>query len=473
MNRTLRTSTIAMALAAGWVLPAHAAAAKQDEVARQLAEMRAQLDQLNQRVGTLEGDLSAARARADAAENRAAAAQAEAAAAKAAAAKVPAPSVTAKPDVEISWDGAPKLATKEGWSFKPRGRLQVDAGGVNAPNGIAAGKQLGFASEFRRAYLGFDGTMPGGFGYRADIDFANSAVEVTDLYLTWKANPKVTVTMGQFKPFWGMEELTSDLFTSFMERGAFNSAFGFERRLGLGATYTGKAVMVQGGVFTDSVADLNADTNNSYSVDGRVVFMPRLGKGQLHLGLSGHYRDFNDSSATARYRARPFIHTTDLRLIDTRAFSAMGERSFGTELAYVSGRFHASAESHWITALRPGLSDPTFNGGYAEIGYLLTDDATVYKNGIYDRIRPKNPITKGGIGAIQANLRYDWLDLNSGAVIGGRQQIAGASLLWIPTDYVRFILNYGHIWINDAAATAGTRRDYGADAMGLRAQFDF
>lgn len=473
MTRTLRTSTIALALAAGWVLPAHAAAAKQDDVARQLSEMRAQLEQLNQRVGSLEGDLAVARARADAAESRAAAALVQADAAKAAVKAIPAPSVTAKPNVDVSWDGAPKLATKDGWSFKPRGRLQVDAAGVNAPSGIAAAKQLGFANEFRRAYLGVDGTMPGGFGYRADIDLANSGVEVTDLYLTWKANPKVTVTMGQFKPFWSMEEMTSDLFTSFMERGAFNSSFGFERRLGLGATYTGKAVMVQGGVFTDNVADLNADTNNSYSVDGRVVFMPRLGQGQLHLGLSGHYRDFNDASATARYRARPFVHTTDLRLIDTRAFSAMGERSFGTELAYVSGRFHASAESHWITALRPGLSDPTFNGGYAELGYLLTDDATVYKNGVYDRIRPKNPITKGGIGAIQANLRYDWLDLNSGAVIGGRQQIAGASLLWIPTDYVRFILNYGHIWINDAAVSAGTRRDYGADAMGLRAQFDF
>lgn len=473
MNRTLRTSTIALALAAGWVLPAHAAAARQDEVARQLAEMRAQLDQLNQRVGSLEGDLSDARARADAAETRAAAALAEAAAAKAAVAKVPAPSVTAKSDVEISWDGAPRLATKDGWSFKPRGRLQVDAAGVNAPAGIAAGKELGFASEFRRAYLGAEGTMPGGFGYRAEFDFANSGVEVTDLYLTWKASPKVTLTVGQFKPFWGMEEMTSDLFISFLERGAFNSAFGFERRLGVGATYAGKSLLVQGGVFTDSVADLNSDTNNSYSLDGRVVFMPKLGDGQVHLGVSAHYRDFNDVSATARYRARPFVHTTDLRLIDTRAFSASGERSFGTELAYVNGRFHAQGESHWITALRPGLADPTFNGGFVELGYLLTDDVTAYKNGAYDRIRPKNPITRGGIGAIQANLRYDWLDLNSGAVVGGRQQVAGASLLWIPTDYVRFILNYGHIWINDAAVAAGARRDYSADALGLRAQFDF
>jgi phosphate-selective porin OprO/OprP len=232
-------------------------------------------------------------------------------------------------------------------------------------------------------------------------------------------------------------------------------------------------VLVQGGVFSDNIADLSADSNNSYSLDGRVVFMPKLGNAQLHLGGSIHYRDFNDVATTTRYRARPFVHTTDVRLIDTKAFTASGERNYGLEAAYIAGRFHATAESHWMTALRPGLADPTFNGGYAEVGYLLTGDTTAYKGGAYDRIRPKTPLGKGGFGAVQINARYDWLDLNSTGIIGGRQQVAGASVLWIPTDYVRFILNYGHLWINDAAVTAGTAKNYGADSLGLRAQFDF
>ncbi|HQN54263.1 MAG TPA: porin, partial [Novosphingobium sp.] len=132
-----------------------------------------------------------------------------------------------------------------------------------------------------------------------------------------------------------------------------------------------------------------------------------------------------------------------------------------------------SAETAWIRPHRPGLTDPLFNGGFAEVGYLLTDDTTAYKNGVYERIRPKAPLGKGGIGAIQTNLRYDWLDLNSGAIVGGRQQVLGASVLWMPTDYVRFIVNYGHLWLNDAAVTANGKRDYQADAFGMRAQFDF
>lgn len=474
MSRYVQSSVLAVALVAGWVSPAQAAAAKEPGVAEQLAAMQAQLEALNRRVDALEGQVAQERARADAAEASAGAAVAEAQAAREEARKLAAaaPAATAKPATEITWDGAPKLATKDGWSFKPRGRLQMDIGGVDAP-GSVAGNSLGIGTEFRRAYIGFDGTMPGGFGYRIEADLAASAVELTDVYLTWKASPKLTLTLGQHKPFQSMEDMTSDLFTSFIERAAFNSAFGFERRVGFSGTYTGKTVLVQAGAFTDNVADLNSDSNNSYGFDGRVVFMPKLGNGKLHLGGSAHVRDFNDAQTTTRYRARPFVHTTDVRLVNTGNINATGETGYGLEFAYIAGRFHASAESSWISARRPGLPDPTFNGGYAEVGYLLTDDVTAYKNGAFDRIRPKNPLGKGGMGALQANLRYDWLDLSDSGIVGGRQQVVGASLVWMPTDYVRFLVNYGHLWLNDAAVAAGTDRDYQADSVGMRAQFDF
>jgi phosphate-selective porin OprO/OprP len=459
VSRNFRTSAIAISIAVGWALPAHAA----DDAAiqQELAAMRAQMAQMAQRIDTLEGQLAAAKA-------------------APAPPTPPPPSMTAPAGTSISWDGAPRISTPVDpknpaagtWSFKPRGRLQIDVAGVNAPDSIGT-KSLGIASEFRRAYIGFEGTIPGNFGYRVEADLANSGVELTDVYLTYKPSPKLTLTLGQHKPFWGLEEMTSDLMTSFMERAAFNSAFGFERRLGLSAAYAGKDLLVQGGVFSDNVADLNADANNSYSLDGRVVFMPRLAGGQLHLGGSIHLRDFGDAQVSTRYRARPFVHTTDIRLINTGTIGSTGEMSYGAELAYIAGRFHATGESHWITARRPGLADPIFGGGYAEVGYLLTGDTTAYKGGAYDRIRPKNPLNKGEIGAVQLNARYDWLDLNDAGIIGGRQQIAAVSMLWIPTDYVRFILNYGHLWLNDAAVAAGTSRDYSADSIGVRAQFDF
>lgn len=470
MKTGLRISAIAVAVSLGWASPALAGAKEDAAMREEISAMRAQMQALAARVDSLEGQLDSAKARAENAEARATAAVAQAEAAKAA---IPAVTATAKPATDITWDGAPKLATKDGFSFKPRGRMQLDVAGVNAPAGIAGQSSLGIATEFRRVYLGVDGTIPGGFGYRVEADLANSSVDLTDVYLTWKASPKFTVTVGQHKPFQSMEDMTSDLFTGFMERAAFNGAFGFERRIGLSGTYSGKNVLVQAGVFTDNATDLNIDSNNSYSVDGRIVFMPKLGKGLLHLGGSLHLRDFNDGQISTRYRARPFVHTTDLRLVNTGIIGSTGETGYGLEAAYINGRFHATAESSWMTARRPGLADPTFNGGYAEVGYLLTDDTTAYKAGAYDRIRPKHPLGKGGIGAVQLNLRYDWLDLNDAGIVGGKQQIAGLGLVWMPTDYVRFLASYGHIWIDDAALPAAGDRSYTADSLGVRAQFDF
>lgn len=476
VTRTIRASVLAMALSTGWVLPAHAQAADSAAVAQELAAMRAQMAQMAARIDTLEGQLATANAKAEAASTAAGAASA-------ALAKIPAPSATAKPATEVTWDGAPKLATKDGWSFKPRGRLQVDAGSVSAPALPTAAQQreLGFASRFRRAYLGFDGTMPGGFGYRLEVDVAGSSVALTDLYLTYKPRPDVTLTLGQQKPFWGLEEMESDLFTSFMERAPFTSAFGFERRVGLSGAYQGHDLLVQAGIFTDDAANLNAnDVDNSYSLDGRVVFMPKLGAngsgGQLHLGGSIHYRVIKDQAAIElpRYRARPALRTTDLRFVDTGNIAgATSERGLGLEALYVAGRFHANAEAYWQKVARTGLADPTFHGGYAELGYLLTDDVTAYRGGVLDRIRPKHPVGNGGLGALQLNVRYDWLDLTDAGIVGGNQQTAGVSLIWIPTDYVRFIAQYGHMWITDSPILAGGSPDYGADSFGLRAQFDF
>ena len=467
MIQTRAISSLALAISLGWAIPASAqSAADFAAMKTQMEAMQAQLDAMKSKVDTLEGQLTQAQAQAQSASAAAQSANASAVKATELATK------TAEAAPKIAWKGAPEFTSKDGLSFKPRGRLQVDVAGVNGPAGINS-KSLGYATELRRAYLGFEGTLPGNFGYRAEIDVANSGVDITDLYLTYKPKPELTLTIGQHKPFWGLEELTSDLFTSFQERAAFNTAFGFERRVGASAAYVGKSFIVQGGVFADNAADLNNDTNNSYSIDGRVVFMPKIGKGQLHIGGSLHQRQFNDIATTARYRARPFVHTTDLRLVDTKPFSADSETSYGAELAYVAGRFHATGEGHWLTAHRPGLADPTFFGGYAEVGYLLTDDETAYKNGVYDRIRPKHPLGKGGMGALQFNARYDRLDLSDGVIVGGRQQTAAVSMLYIPVDYVRFILNYGHIWVDNAAVSAAGDRKYTADALGMRAQFDF
>jgi len=454
-----KAAVVAIAVANCWALPAQAQDANSAAIQQELANMRAQMAAMASKIDALEAQLGEARA--DAAAAQASAGEAAQAAAKAV--------DTAGKGPKIAWKGAPEIQGEGGWSFKPHGFLQFDAGSTSVP--ASTGREDGFGSEVRRARLGFEGTMPGGFGYKFEADFAGSSTTLTDAYLTYK-DGGLTLTAGQHKTFQGLEELTSDRFTSQIERASFTSAFGFERRMGLSAQYGAGDVLVQAGLFTDNSSNLS---NKNWSADGRVVFLPRLGSTQLHLGGSAHYTNL-EAGSTLRYRQRPFVHFTGERFIDTGSFAATSETGVGLEAAAISGPFHFASEGFWQKVSRAGaLGDPTFFGGYAEVGYFLTKgDTRGYKGGKFDRVKPANPVDKGGLGAIQINLRYDRLDLNDAGIVGGTQDAYGVSLIWTPTDYTRFMMNYGKLNYDDAVfAATGGDTSYSVDAFGVRAQVDF
>src|SRR5688572_12454901 len=99
------------------VVPAPALAQSPDLAApqEQLAAMRSEIARLTERVADLQ-----------AAEQ----------------ARETTPASASAPETEVEWKGAPELTHKESWSFKPRGRVQVDAGVVYAPD--STGRSDGF-----------------------------------------------------------------------------------------------------------------------------------------------------------------------------------------------------------------------------------------------------------------------------------------------------------------------------------------
>ena len=376
-----------------------------------------------------------------------------------------------------SWKGAPQFLDKDaGWSFKPRGRLMYDFATVDGPGGYS-NPGLGFSNEVRRARLGVEGTIPGNFGYKFELDFAAGEVEFADAYLSHSRGP-VEFIIGQHNNFQSLDELTSSLHSSFIERAAFTDAFGFERRVGVSAQYAKGIVLAQGGFFTDSITDLNSvgDDNNSYGFDTRLVVAPMMGSNQLHFAGSYHWRDLNDAATSVRYRQRPAVHTTDIRFVDTGNIAgAEEETGLGLEAAGIFGPFHLASEAYWQRVGRSGFSDPTFFGAYVEGGYFFTGESRGYKGGKFDRVKVKNPFggEGNGWGALGLNLRWDYLDLTDAGIIGGTQNAYQASLNWKPTDYVLLGLNYAHILYDDAAISAGGDRDYSVDMAAFRAQVDF
>ncbi|NIJ61008.1 OprO/OprP family phosphate-selective porin [Qipengyuania flava] len=444
MHRTTRLSLMAAALSCTMSTPLLA----QDVTlpADELAAMRAQLAAMNARIDQLEGELAATKAEAAEAGQ---------------VVDAPAPAADSEP--------VSTLAKSDGWSFKPRGRLMFDAGFTNAPD--STGASDGFGNEVRRARLGASGDMPGGFGYKFEVDFAGNEISVADAILSYENGP-VEIAIGQHNNFQSLEELTSSLHTTFIERAAFTDAFGFERRLGASVTYARGDFLAQAGIFTDNLEDTDSKNRGA---DARIVLMPRAGDTQLHFGSSFHYNDLDDPAAQLRYRQRPLVHFTSQRFIDTRSMGANSETGYGLEAAAIAGRFHAAAEGYWQSVDMPGVADdPTFFGGYFEAGVFLTDDTRGYKGGKFDRTKPSSPVGEGGIGSVQFTLRYDHLDLNDAGILGGRQAGYFAALVWKPTEYTALMLNYGHLQYKDAILpTASGDTSYGVDAIGMRAQIDF
>ncbi len=373
----------------------------------------------------------------------------------------------------INWKGAPEIKGKDGWSFKPRGRIQYDFGSVNAPNTIMD-PGLGFGNESRRIRLGASGSIPGGFGYKLEVDFADDDVALTDANFTYK-DDGLTITLGQHNPFQGLEELSSSNDTSFIERAGYTDAFGFERQVGISGQYKAKDILLQAGVFTDNINALNDDGNNSIGVDLRAVAMPKINDAQLHFGASFHWKDLGDSITSRRYRQRPLVHFTDTRFINTGSISnATSETRFGAEAAIIAGRFHAAAEGHWLKLGRNmGLAEPTFFGGSVEAGVFLTDDKRGYRDGVFKAVKVSNPVGNGGMGAWQFNVRYDHLDLVDAGIVGGVQDSYQASLIWTPVDYVRFMVNYGRLDYDNAAILAAGSGDYNVDTIAGRFQLSF
>lgn len=515
MIRRAQTSFLAVALVAGWVSPAQAASAKQPDVAQQLAEMQAQLANLNKRVEALEGQVAKERARADAAEAKLANTAADATAARTETAKLAAAPKPAEPAFAVNWKGAPEISTKDGWSFKPRGRIHIDSGTVSAPGALTSPTLGGWRTRIRRVRLGFEGTVPGGLGYKAEIDLANGSVGFGDVVLSYApAKTPLVFRAGNFETLNSMEQISSSNFVSFIERAAFNDAFGNTRRLGAAVAVKSKNDdwRAEVGLFSAHSIDSSLD-NDGWIGAARLIYAPKTLGGQLHLGVNYQYRDFASNIAggtstgtgmpsanqLARYRARPNSQLTDVRFVDTGSFAAHSDQILGLEGMAIFKGLYLAGEAQWVKTktYRAGdtasgndafsggnsavvaLDNPGFFGAYGEVGYFLTGETRGYKrgDGTWARTKVLNPLSKGGSGAFQLAARYEYVDLDDDALTGGltnnfttgATSLAAANtrlgrggtqssyllgLNWYPSDYVRLMVNYGRIEVEGGPLAA-------------------
>lgn len=334
------------------------------------------------------------------------------------------------------------------------GRVQADATYYDNDK-----YQYSDGSELRRGRVYWRGNVSEDWDYRAQFEFAGDEPTVKDLYLRYRGIENTMISFGHYRPFTGLEILTSSNNATFNERAMVN-AFQGDRRMGLGYSRWSDRYTFQSAVFTH-------EANNAVrgqGVSARFSYRPELaGEQFLHLGLSlGRETDDDDA---VRFRARPDSHQDSHRIVNTDVIANVDTlNKVGLEVAYVNGPFSAQAEYIQQEVTRTLGSDLTFDGYYAYVSYFLTEDSRPYSNtsAAFGTVSPS-----AESGAWEVAARLSNLDLTDQGIAGGEADVVTLGVNYYMTRDIRFAANY---IMADSDAVAG---DDDPNALQLRVRITF
>jgi phosphate-selective porin OprO and OprP len=361
-------------------------------------------------------------------------------------------------DVRFFWKDGLNFQSGDGKTFKGKigGRMQYDIAGAEEDDFVkdVAG-DTDISTEFRRARLYTSGEINQGVPvyYILQMEFAGGDVRFADAYLGVKDIPFVGLfQVGQmYEPF-SLEQLTSDNYVTFLERAAPIEAFSPARNVGgmiLNDLFD-ERVTYSLGVFANDESD-DADAvpfESNTRVTGRLTGLPWYdeaseGRHYLHLGVGGSV--VNPEEDIVRFRTRPEAHLAP-RYVDTGSFPADMAYLANVEALFTYGPLSLQGEyfNTWVDSGATG--DPNFQGFYLFASYFLTGDYRPYRksNGTVDRVHPKKNLTFDGtgFGAWELLARVSQVDLNDGAVNGGRLTDYTLGLGWYLNPNTRMLFNY-------------------------------
>ncbi|MCI0591557.1 MAG: porin, partial [Gammaproteobacteria bacterium] len=286
------------------------------------------------------------------------------------------------------------------------------------------------------------GTIYKVWDLKFEYEFTESPPDgIRDAYIRYTGFKPTSLTLGNFKEPFSLEQMTRDLYLTFMER-ALPDVFAPSRFLGAGVHTYGETWTAATGFFGNNVAE---DAPEGYGIPARVTFAPVHEETRVaHLGANFQWRSTGDDKVT-RFRQRPESHVTDVRLVDTGTFDASSFTNAGAELAGAYGPWSVQGEYIGTWVDQAG-SDPNvyFWGWYTQGSWFLTGESRPYNfsSGIWENVKPKQNFSWGdGWGAWEAAFRYSYLDLSDQDIDGGKQDDVTLGLNWYLNPNIRFMWN--------------------------------
>ncbi|MFN7641510.1 MAG: OprO/OprP family phosphate-selective porin [Burkholderiales bacterium] len=376
------------------------------------------------------------------------------------------------PDVPASTYDATRVSTP-GFTLKPGLVLLADYTFFrqDAASLAQVGEQDNLG-QLRAARLMMRGTIGTGYvvrylvaGEYKGFDTAyDKNWDMTDVSLTFPLRgPSTTLTVGKTKESFAYEMVGDAANLAFQERVL--SPFFVSRAVGARIAHVteDRLSTVSFGVFNDSWGGSSAKgPNDGTDVTLRVtraLWLKDGGRRLMHVG--GSVRRAGADGGTLRYRGRPESNVSDF-YVDTGTFAAERALHLGLEALWQQGPWSVIGE--WVHAKvdAPRSGDPSFSGGYLGVSWVVTGESRPYDTsvGYARRVQPS-----GANGALELVARASRVDLDDGAVQGGRFVKSYLGANWWATPRLKFGGGWGRTWLDDAGTRGVT------DAVLLRAQW--
>ncbi|MGH7788655.1 MAG: OprO/OprP family phosphate-selective porin [Candidatus Binatia bacterium] len=372
-------------------------------------------------------------------------------------AAVPTPAPSAAPDtMRAYFKNGYNLETADG-NFKLNigAKTQLDWN-VSDP-GIGVKRMFGLQGtytgvEFRRARIALAGTVYKNVDYKFEYDFADGSPAFKDVYMGVKGLPIVQyVRVGHFKEPFSLEEITSDDFTTFMERSLPN-AFAPSRNTGIAAmpVFFEEHMTVTAGAFRETNnSGYGYGNDQEYNVTARITGVPVYrdeGRNLIHLGLSYSHKFRHMENIS--FAQRPESHLFPVNLVNTQSIETDGVDLINPEIAFVRGPLSVQAEYMNALVQQVDASNPDFGSFYVYASYFLTGEQRPYRlaTGAFDRIMPRSNFTSDlkHWGAWELAARFSRLDLDSEDIDGGTLDDITAGVNWYLNPNMRITVNY--VW---------------------------
>jgi phosphate-selective porin OprO/OprP len=347
-------------------------------------------------------------------------------------------------------------------------------------------------AAFRRARVG----MLGDYkltSYRIEFDFAQPG---RPTFLDVWGSVNELPVLGQFKfgnffePF-GLERLTSNRFSPFMERNLPDQPFDPQRNPGIQAMnqFADERGTWALGVFrprTDNFGDATS-FRGDWAITGRITWTPWYdeeseGRYYAHIGTAHSYRrtPFDTVTFAAQPEARLGASLPNVPFfVNTGAIQSDAYTLHGFEAAASMGSVYVQSEYFLVPVDQVAGPQLWFHGCYAQMGWFLTGEHRPYRRdtAVFDRVQPHSEFFRvrgrggriiQGPGAWEIAARISHLDLTSANIGGGNLTDLTVGVNWYMTPYLRFTTNYVHAFVDPAAATRS-----GADVFGMRLGYEF